>query len=136
MNIEEFVKYVKDHKDQFHNYCEIIITRSGLIELARPSHQKALIRLAAEKYNQTSKEYMSSIPIECSPEHWIIDKEHMIAVWYNCLLIPSKPNRVQLKVLDRLKNEGIINPEHITYSDEYKNYLYREKLFNGEKGEE
>lgn len=84
--LEEFIKLAKAYKEDFTSYCEIVITENGLIFLASPRHADI--------------------------EEWLHKKRfrNICKVWYDSIEVPSI-TKAQQKVLDRLKQEGLIKPE-------------------------
>jgi glycogen debranching enzyme len=129
MNVIEFIDYVNTHKEEFTCYCEILIDKLGFIYLARPNHQNAIIAIAAKQNNQTFEEYHKEIPKECSPLHWTVSKDNIIAIWYDIAITPLKLNRFQERTLRILHRNGIIAKyvKHIQTS-EYQRYLQRLEL--------
>lgn len=125
-NIFEFLEYARENKDKFRNYCEIILTETGSVVTATPSHQDCLLLLAAEKHNTTIEKYKKSIPMDCLPMYWIISKEGFMSIWYNNIIAPFKHNRFQERSIKLLKMNGLIASDcKYSFTKEYENYIYR-----------
>lgn len=80
----QFIKLVKEHPTDFCHYCEILITKNGMIYLASPSHV-----------------YRESI----------LNKRHLapISVWYDRVESYNGYTEAQLDVIETLKNLGILS---------------------------
>lgn len=131
MNVLDFIKYTKDHENEFKCYCEIIIGRTGAVVLAHPSHQEMLLKIGA-KYNGISvEEYKNEIPDLCLPLYWVVSKENVIAVWYNRIIIPKKGlNRFQKRTINLLKQNGLLKEDlYIEETNEYQNHLFRKENY-------
>lgn len=131
MYINDFIKYLKDHKDQYRNYLEIIISPLGKVYLATPCHQEALVIIGALINKVSVKEYKQSIPKYCSPIHWVVSKEKYISVWYDHIIIPeNKITRFQRRVLQILQREGFLSKTiKEEKTNEYQRYLKRKELY-------
>ena len=125
MNILEFLQYVKNHESEFIRYCEVIIDKLGRVHLAVPCHVETAIRIASEKNKMSVIDYKNEIPVLCSPLHWTLSKDNMVAVWYNYVIRPVKLTRFQIRTLGLLDEYGIISEVcNITITNEYMNYMY------------
>lgn len=99
---KEFIDIAtKECPDCFRRYCEILILHNGMIELAAPSHQKAMMRVA----NKT----MQEIPIEYF-EEYLLKESGSVEVWYEMQKAYSV-NRFQLRTLDMLCKNGLIKKD-------------------------
>lgn len=129
MNVNQFIKYTKDHPEKFIDYCEIIITRGGLIFFANPSHIEAMVSYICNKIHTSREKFIKSIPLLCSPMEWIIDKYELIAVWHFGYMYSSKGLSSRQKFTIRLLEENnLINKkedQNNYESCEYKKYLWR-----------
>ena len=61
--IFEFIDHVKQNKDDYINYCEIIIDPYGNIIKANPSHSEAVVSYAMEKENKTREQIKTEKPL-------------------------------------------------------------------------
>ena len=133
MTISSFIKYTKNNPLDWLNYCEILIDSDGSVILARPSHQEALIRYCMKKYSLSREAFLNTIPIWCS-NNYIVEKENLICVWYNALLLPkdiSKLNFLQRNTIKKLEDAGLIMPGNSrcdSIARDYSCYLYRKSL--------
>ncbi len=129
--IFEFIDHVKQNKDDYINYCEVIIDPYGNIIKANPSHSEAVVSYAMEKENKTREQIKNELPIHCLPLEWCVDKYGLIAVWYCGYMYSSyknTPNRFQRRSLDILLKHGLIKEEYVQPATEYKNYLWRKSM--------
>lgn len=98
---------IKKHKETFVNYLEIIMYPSGKIEYAVPSHMEKLMFIAMKKYNQTRNQVDQNCPKEyyCDYTYWLCRYTGCLAI-YNSFYY-GKANRIQQKMLEKLKTEGL-----------------------------
>lgn len=133
MTISSFIKYTKKHPLDWINYCEILIDSDGSVILARPSHQEALIRYCMKKYSLSRKDFLDTIPIWCG-NGYIVEKENLICVWYNALLLPKdilELNSLQRNTIKNLEDAGLIMSEssrHDSIAHDYSCYLYLKSI--------
>lgn len=129
--IVEFIDHVNHNKNNYINYCEVIIDPYGNIIEARPSHTETVVSYAMEKENKSREEIKNNLPMHCLPLEWCVDKYGLIAVWY-CGYMHSSykntPNKFQRRSLDILLEHGLIKEEYVQLASEYKNYLYRKSM--------
>ena len=105
---QEFIDIAtKEFPNSFIRYCEILILHNGMIELATPSHQKAMMRVA----NKT----MQEIPMGYF-EEYLLKESGSIAVWYEMQKAYSV-NRFQLRTLDMLCENRLIKKDLHIVSD-------------------
>lgn len=115
---QEFIDIAtKECPDCFRGYCEILILHNGMIELAVPSHQKAMIRVAGKT--------MQEIPIGYF-EEYLLKKSGAIAVWYEMQKSYNKANRFQLRTLDILCQNGLIKKDLHIVNDLIKEMMREE----------
>lgn len=107
MSILDFINYAKDNLE-FISYCEIIILPTGGIELARPSHREAAVRIASKLEGVTVEEIKSSMSKSVDPLGYIVSKHNLIAVWYHQILYHKKINRFQRHSLKLLRDNELI----------------------------
>ena len=131
LNIHDFIKYTKENKLKFINYCEIILDPYGKVIICNPSHSETALAYAMEKENKTREEMKKEIPITCLPLEWCVDKYGLIAVWHCGYMYSSykrTPNRFQRKSLNILLENGLIKEEYCKPASEYKLYLERKAI--------
>lgn len=134
MTCDEFISLTRREPLNWINYCEILVTKSGQIILARPSHQEACIHYAMEVEHKTRSEIECELREEClCPSDFYVDKYGLICVWYECILTSDSIYRFQQHTLDKLVAEGLISKRcGRVISSEYRNYLERKELSNCE----
>lgn len=107
------INNLRAYKKKYPYYCEVIITPNGKIYKANPSHQVALMIIAANNRQMGYKEF-----IEWSAQNYsrsdlilwldtLLKETGCIAVWYN--FFEGNPNNNQLKALDKLKKLEVCN---------------------------
>ena len=114
----------KTHRKNFINYLEVIINKDGTIEYAVPSHQQKLLNLYCKNHNITMEKLWNIIPIEESPESWIIFNEGVISVWYDFIIRPEYITEEQKNTLHKLKETGCLFSHYrtlIVIRNEYGN---------------
>lgn len=112
------------HRKNFTNYLEVIINKDGTIEYAVPSHQQKLLNLYCKNHNVTMEELWNLIPIEESPESWIVFNEGVISVWYDFIIRPEYITEEQKNTLHKLKETGCLFSHYrtlIVIRNEYGN---------------
>lgn len=74
---------IKTHKKTFINYLEVIILEDGTVIYAVPSHQMALIHLAAKQNNCTERDVYDMCPKEYYGDvtGWLSKITKAIPVW-------------------------------------------------------
>ena len=132
MDIIEFIKFTKQYKYKFINYCEVLIDPKGYIIITNPSHVLTAITYIATHNNKTIEEVRNEVPIEYSPLHWYIYKYGLMSVWYDyCLHSTYKkcPTKFQKRSLNLLIRKGLVsNNITITRAYEYTLYLKRKSM--------
>lgn len=131
MNINDFIVYLNQHKDQYRNYMEIVLSPLGQVCLAHPCHTEKLLELAAKKYNISKEEYKQSVPKSCSPIHWVVSKENYISVWFDNIIVPKNGfSRFQKRTIKILQDKGFLSKTlNVETTDEYQRYLKRKELY-------
>lgn len=105
--LEKF-KSIEDHKANYINKLEVVITEKGDVYYAHPSHISVMEHLACEKLGVTAQELSDM----CPPEYyfnwmyWVSTKSKAIAV-YNDRCCGDFPNKKQQHVIERLKIAGL-----------------------------
>ena len=131
--LEEFVAMVNSEPNKWINYLEIIILPNGLIQLARPSHQMALIHYAMEKDHISYSDIQKSIPLAYAINEFLIDKYKCICVWYNYFIRPEHGmETIQEDVIKELVKQRLLSP-YITFkaTHEYELALERGDVGGG-----
>jgi hypothetical protein len=97
----------KKHKAAFHDYLEVIITKTGRICYAVPSHQEALVKIGIEKHKCSREEYYKLCPEQYMTDYtaWLCIDTECIAVWNDFEI--GKPNKKQAYALKMLRFEGL-----------------------------
>lgn len=130
MNAQEFLQYVKDNKEHFRFYCEVLINPKGDIILGIPSHTEALVREVMQIENCTRDDVRASIPIRCAPMEFLCDKYTYCAVWYQSVLTPIRMTKEQAETIHILQDEEIIHSHFsLTLTEEYMKHCWRITMF-------
>jgi hypothetical protein len=104
------------------DYCEVIITPSGLVFEARPSHIEWQINKIIS-ITGVSREFLyDAMPESESPIDWMCDFTGCIAVWFDTSMVPSmdKLTDEQAEAISILKTatgtlgQNILSYEHRT----------------------
>ena len=96
------------HKETYTNYLEVLISKSGEIMYAIPSHQEKAIELACKDLGVTRDELSAM----CTREYyfdflnWLLMMSGAAAVWNDSFLAPS-PTKEQIGALRMLKLKGL-----------------------------
>ena len=109
LSVDQYIQKTLDDPDRYTNYCEVIMTDSGGIVEAIPSHQETLIAILCEKENTTREEFMRTFPVHLSVIHYICEKYHLCCIWRNKVIHPKNINRFQKRALERLVQAGHIS---------------------------
>ena len=133
--VNEFIEMTKQNPDEWINYLEIIILNNGMIELARPSHLEKVIEIYCKKMNTTKKDFEENFPFYLSPLEFICEKYHIIAVWYNKVIMPKKINRFQKITLKKLQDASLLSlyPK-LSFAEEYSYYKRYKELRESQEG--
>lgn len=102
-NMVDVNKYVKIHKHYY--YCEVIITKEGLIAEAHPSHTEFLKRysgLTDEQILELDKDMMST-PLDILLEH-----TECVAIWYEDYRYKGTLSKEQQEAIDTLIENKIV----------------------------
>jgi len=109
--LESFLQHVKHNPMNFINYCEIIVTKSGDIYIARHGHTETMKSLYKEMTGKCANDEMS---IYDSPFEWLVENTNALPVWYDDHMHKLNLNAIefsdeQSNVIDVLYQNGIIN---------------------------
>lgn len=110
--VDEFIKKAKRDPMKYYNYCELIITPTGMIYEAIPSHQGLMIHLYCEAYKCTrdefNKELLSSRLVYLNFMSYLMKKLNCVCVWYQQQDYYKKLNRYQKITLEKLYENKLI----------------------------
>ena len=101
----ECTEFIRAHKKKYINYCEILISSTGEIEYAVPSHIEKLIKVSGKSRDEIN----IIMPINASPMEWLSEYTNYCACWYNYCVLPFKYTNKQIYILKRLQNQKIIS---------------------------
>ena len=126
MSIYEFLDLVKKEPMKWINYCEIIITKTGGVLVATPSHVERIHQYIYEKYGITKDELNNEMPYDVMPIGYLVDKYNLIAVWYSGYLWGSL-NKFQKKVIRLLQENNLITSDdpYIMEATDYRETKYK-----------
>ena len=98
---------VQKHKETYINYLEVIITATGKVCYAVPSHQMKLEEIACSQKGITRDELLKICPRGRWLDYndWLMETTNCISVWTN--FYTGKANEYQLAKLEELKEAGI-----------------------------
>jgi hypothetical protein len=122
MTILEFLDLVKKDPLKWINYCEIIISKNGCVELANPCHEKKLIEIYCKNEGITIEQFERKFPVCLSPVSFICEKYSLVSVWYNEIRC-TKLNRFQKRTIELLKRNKLINQSSVV-QHVYKEYTW------------
>lgn len=128
----EFISMTKEEPLKWTNYCEIIITHSGHVMLARPSHTMKIIEYAMFKEDKSKEEIVEELRSDyLAPIDFYIDKYGILAVWYDHIYVSKEKgtNPSQQRTIEALQREGLL-ADTINYVevDEYERHLKRKEI--------
>lgn len=128
-DIHEFIEYAKENKNKFISYLEIIITESGEVLMANPSHMERMIEYVISKENITRDQLSNQIPDNFAPLEFLLDKYSCISVWYRQIIMPETITGEQRYSIDELSNSGLLgNRVDFRITREYKTYIYHKQI--------
>lgn len=113
MEYNIYCKFDADkHKAKYINYLEVLISRSGEIMYAVPSHQEKAIELACKELGITRDELSRRCPEEYHFDflRWLLMISGSAAVW-NCTCFAPCPTKEQIGALRMLKLKGLYRGE-------------------------
>lgn len=97
-------KFIQHHKQNFINYCEVVIYPDGDVEYCIPSHQETLIRITG-----ISKEILWKELFYCGDViKQLCNKTGCMSVWFNGFIAPDNITNEQLESLKKLKDAECI----------------------------
>lgn len=122
MTTDDFIKYTEAHPELFVNYCEVLISDTGMI-MYGASHQETLVTMYCTKYECSREELNERIPPQYNLDvvTWMCRKlNYPILVRYFMWEGVKPPNKLQQVALDKLTNAHLIDiSEHHILRDDY-----------------
>lgn len=100
MTCQEFIA-----QHEYKNYCEIVISPTGDVEYAIPSHLYKLMAITGKSREEVKK----LMPMRASPIHWLIEYTGYGVCWYSSFLLPIGYSKRQIAVIRRLIRAGIMS---------------------------
>ena len=100
MTCQEFIA-----QHEYKNYCEIVISPTGDVEYAIPSHLYKLMAITGK----SKEEIRQLMPMRASPIHWLIEYTGYGVCWYSSFLLPIGYSKRQIAVIRRLMRAGIMS---------------------------
>lgn len=121
---------VKNDPMSWINYCELIILPSGLVALARPSHDETLIHYAMYMEDKSYEEIKQFLSDNMLLTSFYIGKYGCVSVWYNHIVTrPKGMNTFVKSTLDKLISNNLVSENHsLATTCDYDNYLYRKEV--------
>ncbi len=114
MPVDSFI-YEHLEVNKYINYCEAVVTKSGLIGYAIPSHQYALMRFygnySAEDImnHEIAEKIWNKIPVSAGALQWMCEDLQVASIWYNGIVLPKDYTTEQLETIVTLMKKSIIN---------------------------
>lgn len=98
---------IEKHKENYTNYLEVVIDRTGYVHYAVPSHQEFLINEACQLYHLTRDELNRLCPEQYYGDFmvWLCRLTGCVSVWNDFYL--GRPNDKQINTLYNLKENGL-----------------------------
>jgi len=102
---------IKQHKEHYIHYLEVILFPDGHIEYAVPSHQEKLINIAREKLQVSRQELFDMCPNEYAFDviTWLCNITGCVSIWENsfCKSDKNKLTDEQVKTIKQLQDEDL-----------------------------
>lgn len=86
------------------SYCEIVISSTGDIEYAIPSHLYKLMAITGKP----REELKQIIPMRASPLEWLVEYTGYCVCWYSSCILPIGYSKRQIAVIKRLIQHHIM----------------------------
>lgn len=86
------------------SYCEIVISSTGDIEYAIPSHLYKLMAITGK----SKEELKQIIPMRASPLEWLVEYTGYCVCWYSSCILPIGYSKRQIAVIRRLIQHHIM----------------------------
>lgn len=94
--------FISQHKDKC--YCEIVISPTGDIEYAIPSHVYKLMAIT----KKSREELKQIIPMRAAPLEWLVEYTGYCVCWYSSCILPIGYSKRQISVIRRLMRHNIM----------------------------
>ena len=95
-------EFIAQHVDKC--YCEIVISSTGDIEYAIPSHTYKLINIT----KKSREELKQIIPVRAAPLEWLVEYTGYCVCWYSSCILPIGYSKRQISVIRRLMRHNIM----------------------------
>lgn len=95
-------EFIAQHKHK--NYCEIVISPTGDIEYAIPSHLYKMMAITGKDKNELDE----MIPEKAAPLPWLVEYTGYGAVWYDYVMLPKQYTCEQISTLVDLMSCGVM----------------------------
>lgn len=95
-------EFIAQHTDKC--YCEIVISPTGDIEYAIPSHIYKLMSIT----KKSREELKQVIPMRAAPLEWLVEYTHYCVCWYSSCILPIGYSKRQISVIRRLMRHNIM----------------------------
>lgn len=95
-------EFIAQHVDKC--YCEIVISSTGDIEYAIPSHTYKLISIT----KKSREELKQIIPVRAAPLEWLVEYTGYCVCWYSSCILPIGYSKRQISVIRRLMRHNIM----------------------------
>ena len=95
-------EFIAQHVDKC--YCEIVISSTGDIEYAIPSHTYKLINIT----KKSREELKQIIPMRAAPLEWLIEYTGYCVCWYSSCILAIGYSKRQISVIRRLMRNNIM----------------------------
>lgn len=94
--------FIAQHTDKC--YCEIVISPTGDIEYAIPSHVYKLMAIT----KKSREELKQIIPMRAAPLEWLVEYTGYCVCWYSSCVLPIGYSRRQIAIIRRLIQHKIM----------------------------
>ena len=107
--------FIAQHKQQYINYCEVVIYPNGKIEYAHPSHLYKLEEIWGVPSTQwydggpLRDKLWATVPQTANPCYWLCGDTGCIVCWYSQAVIPLNCTKTALKSLKKLIKSGCMS---------------------------
>ena len=94
--------FIKQHKHK--QYCEIVISPTGDIEYAIPSHLYKMMSIT----KKSREELKQIMPLRAAPLEWLLEYTGYCSCWYSSCILPIGYSKRQISVIRRLIQHHIM----------------------------
>ena len=94
--------FIKQHKHK--QYCEIVISPTGDIEYAIPSHLYKMMSIT----KKSREELKQIMPLRAAPLEWLLEYTGYCSCWYSSCILPIGYSKRQIAVIRRLMRNNIM----------------------------